>query len=159
MDAHAFNGGGSREGPRRDPGSGSKPRTSSRRATSRHRGTRTGGLPRERVLAIGGPGDFSNDDVARLYARIAGIPERITHVPRTVLSAIGWLVRPLHPGIARAMRLSSLPDDAFAETFDAASSGVERAIGPTTLEAFVRDRVRERVVRYRSADATAAVTA
>ena len=37
------------------------------------------------------------------------------------------------------------PDHAFAETFDAASSGVEREIGPTTLEAFVRDRVRERV--------------
>ncbi len=37
----------------------------------------TGEMPRERVIAIGGPGNFTNDEVARLYARIAGVPARI----------------------------------------------------------------------------------
>jgi len=146
--AHTFNGKAVLEKGRAViPGSGSKRRNfvAARDVADIAARAITEDMPRERVLAIGGQGDFSNDDVARLYARIAGIPERITHVPRNVLSAIGWLVRHLHPGIARAMRLSSLPDDAFAETFDAASSGVAREIGPTTLEAFVRDRVRERV--------------
>ena len=36
----------------------------------------TGEMPRERVIAIGGPGNFTNDEVARLYSRIAGVPVR-----------------------------------------------------------------------------------
>lgn len=103
----------------------------------------TGEMPRERVIAIGGPGDFTNDEVARMYARIAGVPARIVHVPRAVLGAIGLIARPLHPGIARVMRLASLPDDAFPETFDTSESAGERAIGSTSLEEFVRERVAE----------------
>jgi uncharacterized protein YbjT (DUF2867 family) len=102
----------------------------------------TGEMPREHVSAIGGPGDFTNDEVARLYARIADVPARLVHVPRAALSVIGAIARPIHPGIARVMRLASLPDDAFPETFDV-DSAVERAIGPTTMEAFVRERVAE----------------
>ncbi len=103
----------------------------------------TGEIPREHVIAIGGPGDFTNDEVARMYARIAGVPARVVHVPRAVLGAIGFIARPLHPGIARVMRLSSLPDDAFPETFDAGDPACENAIGSTSLEEFVRERVHE----------------
>jgi uncharacterized protein YbjT (DUF2867 family) len=107
----------------------------------------TGEMPRERVLEIGGPGNFTNDEVARMYARIAGVPARIIHVPRAVLGAIGFIARPLHPGIARVMRLASLPDDAFPEAFDASDSAGEHVVGPTSLEEFVR----ERVLEYRGA--------
>jgi uncharacterized protein YbjT (DUF2867 family) len=100
-------------------------------------------VPRTHLLAVGGPRDFTNDEVAALYAHIAAVPARITHIPRAVLSLVGWIARPFHPGIARAMRLSSLPDDAFPETLDAVSSHIEREMGATTLEAFVRERVRE----------------
>ena len=103
----------------------------------------TGEVPRERVIAIGGPDTFTNDEVAQLYARIAGVPARISHVPRGVLSAMGTIARPFHPGIARVMRLSSLPDDAFSETLDAGDSAGEHVIGPTSLEAFVGERVLE----------------
>jgi uncharacterized protein YbjT (DUF2867 family) len=103
----------------------------------------TGEMPRERVLAIGGPGNFTNDEVARLYARIAGVPARIVHVPRAALGGIGSIARPFHPGIARVMRLSSLPDDAFPETFDAGDPAGDHVVGPTTMEDFVRERVRE----------------
>ena len=102
-----------------------------------------GDLASTHLLAIGGPGDFTNDEVAELYARIARVPKRITHIPPAALSLVGWLARPFHPGVARAMRLSSLPDDAFAETFDSASAGIERIVGATTLEAFVHERVSE----------------
>ena len=102
----------------------------------------TGEMPRERVLAIGGPGNFTNDEVARLYARIAGVPARIVHVPRAALAAIASIARPLHPGIARVLRIASLPDHAFLEAFDP-SSASEGLIGPTTLEEFVRERVAE----------------
>jgi NADH dehydrogenase len=102
-----------------------------------------GEMPRERVIAIGGPGNFTNDEVARLYAQIAGVPARIIHVPRAALSAIGAIAQPFHPGIARVLRLSSLPDDAFLETFDDGKSAGRHEIGATSLEAFVRERVLE----------------
>ena len=105
--------------------------------------TLTDEILHEHVIAIGGPGNFTNDDVARLYARIAGVSARIVHVPRAALGAIGLIARPLHPGIARVMRLSSLPNDAFSETFDAGDSAGEHVVGPTTMEEFVRERVRE----------------
>jgi NADH dehydrogenase len=95
------------------------------------------------TIAVAGPGNFTNDDVARLYARIAGVPARIVHVPRAAVAAIACIARPLHPGVARAMRLGSLRDDAFPEAFDPRACAVEYAIGATALEDFVRERVAE----------------
>jgi uncharacterized protein YbjT (DUF2867 family) len=106
----------------------------------------TGEMPRERVIAIGGPGDFTNDEVAQMYARIAGVPARITHVPRAALRAVGAIAQPFHPGVGRVMHIASQPDDAFSETFDGDSTR-ERTIGPTSLEAFVRERVAEHLPR------------
>ena len=102
----------------------------------------TGEMPRERVIAIGGPGDFTNDEVAQMYARIAGVPARIAHVPRAALRAVGAIAQPFHPGVGRVMHIASQPDDAFSETFDGDSTR-ERTIGPTSLEAFVREQVAE----------------
>ena len=99
--------------------------------------------PRQRILEVGGPGNFSNNQVAQLYARCAGIEPRIGHVPAAVVKAIGWIARPLHPGLSRVMRLSSLPDDACPESFDPANLLREYSIELTSLEAFVRERVAE----------------
>jgi hypothetical protein len=52
------------------------------------------------------------------------------------------IVRPLHPGIARVMRIASLPDDAFPEAFEGGRSAGEHEIGATSLEEFVRRRPR-----------------
>jgi uncharacterized protein YbjT (DUF2867 family) len=103
----------------------------------------TGETPHSRLLSIAGPGDFSNDEVAQMYASAAGIPARTAHLPRGVAAIIGAMARPLHPGIARAMRLSSLPDDAFPETLDEEDSASEQVVGATSLEVFVRERVLE----------------
>jgi uncharacterized protein YbjT (DUF2867 family) len=101
-----------------------------------------GEIPRERRVTVAGPGNYTNDEVAELYARIAGMQPRVAHVPRGAAAAIGVIARPFHPGIARVMRLSSLPDEAFAEACDApASAG--HVIGATSLESFVRERVLE----------------
>jgi uncharacterized protein YbjT (DUF2867 family) len=144
--AHTFNGKGILENGRTVIlGSGTKRRNfvAARDVAEIASRALTGEMQRERVIAIGGPGDFTNDEVARLYAQIAGVPSRIVHVPRAALSAIAAIARPFHPGIARVMRMSSLPDDVFPETFDVNASAGDRAIGPTSLEAFVRERVLE----------------
>lgn len=98
--------------------------------------------PPFRTLAIGGPGHYSNAEVAALFAREAGVDLRVARLPAGVAAALAGLAAPLHPGIARVLRLASLPDDAFPEGFDTGAD-FERDFGVrmTTLEAFVRERV------------------
>jgi uncharacterized protein YbjT (DUF2867 family) len=94
------------------------------------------------VIEIGGPGNHSNNEVAALYARLAGRELRVSHLPAPVALALSRVVAPLHPGVARLMRLLGLPDGAFNETFD--SAPLQRAfpaIHLTTLESFVRARI------------------
>lgn len=142
--AHAFNGKNILESGRTVIlGTGTKRRNfvAARDVAAIAAGMLTSDAPRPHMLTIAGPGNFTNDDVARLYARVAGVRAQVIHVPRAALSAVGLVARPLHPGIARVMRLSSLHDDAFPEGFDAGDSVGEHEIGPTTLEDFVRERV------------------
>jgi uncharacterized protein YbjT (DUF2867 family) len=95
-------------------------------------------------LDIGGPDHASNTQVAELYARLAGVPLKVAHLPAGVARAMSLLARPVHPGLARLLRLLSLPDDAFDETFSGAAE-LERRFGVrlTRLEEFVDARVRE----------------
>ncbi|HET9669829.1 MAG TPA: SDR family oxidoreductase [Casimicrobiaceae bacterium] len=90
------------------------------------------------IVEIRGPSDFTDDEVARLYAHLAGIPPKISHVPGWLCSLLGAAALPLHPGFARIMRMASIDgvDD---------SSGVTKMISyppPVTgLEQFVHERV------------------
>ena len=104
--------------------------------------TLTGEMPSERTISICGPGNYTDNEVADLYARVAGVQPRVSHLPRGVAAAIGAIARPFHPGIARIMRIASLPDDALPETCDEPESA-SHVIGTTSLEAFVRERVLE----------------
>ncbi len=98
--------------------------------------------PPFRSIDIGGPGHHSNLDVAALYARTAGVPLRVSHLPARAAGAISVLVRALHPGVSRVMRLLSLPDDAFDEHFHgAAALQREHGVALTTLDAFVQQQV------------------
>ncbi len=96
------------------------------------------------MLEIVGPGNFSNNEVAALYARLSGKPLRVSHLPAGVARFLSKVATPLHPGAARLLRLLALPDDAFNEAFD--SAPLQRAypqIRLTTLEEFVQARVAE----------------
>ena len=102
--------------------------------------------PPFRRLDIGGPGHYSNLDVAGLYARTAGVPLRVSHLPAGVAAALSALARPLHPGMARVMRLLSLLDSAFDEHFQGADAlQRDHGVPLTTLEAFVQRQVRSQV--------------
>lgn len=96
------------------------------------------------VLEIVGPGNFSSNEVAALYARLSGKPLRVSHLSAGVARVMSMLAAPLHPGAARLLGLLGLPDDAFNEAFD--SDPMQRAfphIRLTTLEEFVQARVAE----------------
>jgi NADH dehydrogenase len=95
-----------------------------------------------RSIDIGGPGHHSNLDVAALYARTAGLPLRVSHLPAAVARGIAAMAGPLHPGMARVMRLLSLPDDAFDEHFHGADAMQrEHGVRLTRLEDFVQRQV------------------
>jgi uncharacterized protein YbjT (DUF2867 family) len=95
-------------------------------------------------LEIGGPDHASNLEVAALYARLAGRPLKVSHLPAAMARAMSLLARPMHPGVARLMKLLSLPDDAFDETWPgAAALEAQYGVRLTRLEEFVAVRVRE----------------
>ena len=95
-------------------------------------------------LDIGGPDHATSLEVAALYARLAGKPLQVSHLPAAVARVMSSLAQPFHPGVARLLHLLSLPDDAFDETWQGAAD-LEARFGMrlTTLEDFVAARVRE----------------
>jgi uncharacterized protein YbjT (DUF2867 family) len=98
---------------------------------------------KNRTVDIGGPQNATNDQVAHLYGKIAGVTPKINHMPPLMAKAMSIVLKPVQPGISRIMYLSSLPDDAFCETFDPTALLAEFPIHLTTLEEFIDERVAE----------------
>jgi uncharacterized protein YbjT (DUF2867 family) len=98
---------------------------------------------KNRTIDIGGPQNATNNQVAELYGKIAGVTPRISHMLPFMAKAMSIILKPVQPGVSRIMYLSSLPDNAFCETFDSATLLAEFPIHLTTLEEFIRDRVAE----------------
>jgi uncharacterized protein YbjT (DUF2867 family) len=98
---------------------------------------------KNRTLEIGGPQNVTNNQVAELYGKLAGMTPKINHMPPFLARAMSVVLKPIQPGISRIMYLGSLPDDAFCETFDPAVLLAEFPIHLTTLEEFIQERVAE----------------
>ncbi len=96
-----------------------------------------------RTIEIGGPGDFTNNEVAALYGELAGVTPKVRHVPPAVARGMSVVLKPFQPGVSRIMYLNSLPDDAFSECFDPGPLLAEFPLQLTTLEEFVGERVAE----------------
>ena len=69
------------------------------------------------IVEIGGPENWTNLEVVRLYERLAGKQAKISHVPLGVLRLMAGVVRPFHPGLSQVMR-SSIWFDTTDQTFD-----------------------------------------
>ncbi|MBX2997143.1 MAG: SDR family oxidoreductase [Caldilineaceae bacterium] len=93
------------------------------------------------TLEIGGLGNFTNKQVAVMYARIANIPLKVSHVPTPMVKMLRLILQPFKPGVSRVMYMNSLPDDAFNEEFDPTSLLAQFPTRLTTLEAFIHERV------------------
>jgi len=92
------------------------------------------------TIEIGGPDNWSNNQVAALYSQLAGRPVRITHVPLAVLRVMSPLLKPFHPGLSQVMALSILTDTADM-TFDPSATLRQYPLPLTRLEDWVRGRV------------------
>jgi uncharacterized protein YbjT (DUF2867 family) len=96
-----------------------------------------------RTIDVGGPGDFTNDQVAALYGKAAGVTPKVRHVPPVVARSMSVVMKPIQPGLSRVMYMSSLPDDAYDERLDATPLATEFPVELTTLEQFIAARVAE----------------
>lgn len=98
---------------------------------------------KNRTIDIGGPQNLTNNQVAELYGKMAGVTPKVSHMPAGMAKVMSIAFKPFHPGLSRVMYMGSLPDDAFNEQFDAAPLLTEFPRHLTTLEDFVRERVAE----------------
>lgn len=97
----------------------------------------------KRTLDIGGAKNYTNNQVAELYGKIAGITPKISHMPPAVAKVMSVALKPFEPGVSRIMYIASLPDNAFNESFDPTALLAEFPSHLTTLEEFIYDQVAE----------------
>ena len=98
---------------------------------------------KNRTIEIGGSQNLTNNQVAELYGKIAGVTPKISHMPPSMVRVLSIMLKPVQPGLSRIMFMNSLPDDAFCETLDPAPLLAEFPIHLTTLEEFIHERVAE----------------
>ncbi len=98
---------------------------------------------RGRTLEVGGPGNYTNNDVAALYGRLAGVTPKVGHIPPTAARGLSVVLKPFQPGVSRIMYMNSLPDDAFDERFDPSPLLAEFPQPLTSLPDFVESRCAE----------------
>jgi uncharacterized protein YbjT (DUF2867 family) len=98
---------------------------------------------KNRTIEIGGPENLTNNQIAALYGKLAGMQPKINHLPPFIPRFMSVLIKPFHPGIARILYRASLPDDAFNEVFDPTNMLQEFPMQLTTVEEFIQERVEE----------------
>lgn len=98
---------------------------------------------KNRTIEIGGPQNLTNNQVAELYGKIAGIQPKVSHIPPFVAKIMSFIIKPFHPGISRILYRASLSDDAFNEVFDPTTMLQEFPMKLTTVEEFIQERVAE----------------
>ncbi|MFP3712426.1 SDR family oxidoreductase [Puerhibacterium sp. TATVAM-FAB25] len=92
---------------------------------------------RDRVLEIGGWDNVTKDEIARTYARKAGISPRVRHLPRGLLRAGSVALGPVKPEVADALRLL-LWVDGSDQTLDPTALQHEFPFDMVRLEGFVQ---------------------
>ena len=95
-----------------------------------------------RTIAIGGPDNLSNLDVALMYQTRAR-QGKVRHLPLPAARTLATLVRPFHEGVARVLDIGLVPDDQWPEEFDPREMLAEFPRTLTTVDQFVEERVRE----------------
>jgi nucleoside-diphosphate-sugar epimerase len=96
-----------------------------------------------KTIEVGGPDNLSNQQVVSLYEQISGRKAKVRYVPRPVLRIMARLLHPFHPGLSQLMA-ASLYVDVYGESFDMTSTLQQYPLPLTSLEAWVRARVRRR---------------
>jgi NADH dehydrogenase len=92
------------------------------------------------LIEIGGPENLSNQQVVEIYARLSGRSVKVNHVPLPVLGLMQTLIKPLHPGLSRIMRVS-IHVDRHGDRFDPSYTLQKYPKKLTRLEDWVQGKV------------------
>jgi uncharacterized protein YbjT (DUF2867 family) len=91
-------------------------------------------------IDLGGPDNVTRNKVADLFIKACGREAKISHMPLGMAKALGWLLQPLHPGIARIMHLA-VASEHTDETMPAGSTIAQFGLQPTTMAMFVQQKI------------------
>jgi uncharacterized protein YbjT (DUF2867 family) len=94
-----------------------------------------------KTITIAGPENISRNQVASLYGRVLQLTPRTRHVPLSAIKFLAPVIGTFHPGMGRVMRLA-IHTDSSDETLDTNSSIKQFGLEPTTVEAFIRKKLK-----------------
>ena len=94
------------------------------------------------IIEIGGSENITKNDAAKLYGTIANKEVKIAHLSPGFLKIMSKIIKPLHPGIARVMRLSAYFDETD-QTFDPTLILKKYPIALTSITDFIKSKIRD----------------
>ena len=100
------------------------------------------------IVEIGGPKNWTNMEVVRLYERLAGKRAKVSHVPLAMLRVMAGVIRPFHPGLSQVMS-ASIWFDTTDQTFDPRPTSRKYPMPLTKLESWVQSQVEPSKMQHR----------
>ena len=89
-----------------------------------------------KIIFLAGPQNISRNEIAKLYGNALNIKPKVRHVPIQLLKILSILFQPIHPGIARIMKLTIHTENSD-ETMDVKESIEKFGLQPTTINDFI----------------------
>jgi uncharacterized protein YbjT (DUF2867 family) len=97
---------------------------------------------RGEIIPVGGPENLSGHDVVEIFERVGGRKAKVGHIPLGPLRVMSRAVAPVHPGVARIMKMM-IVNETSDQTFDPSATRARVPVTLTTLENWARNRIRE----------------
>ena len=95
-----------------------------------------------KIIYLAGPQNISRNEIAELYGNALNIKPKIRHVPIQLLKILSVLFQPVHPGIARIMKLS-IHTEKSNETMELSESIEKFGLQPTTINDFILSSIKK----------------
>ena len=92
------------------------------------------------TIEIGGPENLTSREVVATFERVAGAKAKVTHVPLPVLRAFSQLLTPVHQGVSRILKATSVAETTD-QRFDAAPLLARIPMTLTRLEDWARSQL------------------
>jgi NADH dehydrogenase len=97
---------------------------------------------RGETIDVGGPENLTARQVVQVFERLSGRKAKTTHLPLAAVRAMARVMKPLHPGVSRVMKLSAW-NEISDQTFDPSVLRTRIPVTLTSLEQWATNRIRE----------------
>lgn len=94
------------------------------------------------IVEVGGPQNLTTREVVETFERLSGNKAKVGHIPLSVARAMSRVIKPMHPGISRVMKVG-VWNETDDQTFDPAALRTKVPITLTPLDEWARNRTKE----------------